>query len=362
MKPAQPKPLSEQTKIHLTRDDYLLLVCWMENPAHFAMIHGCEKKTTVGAKTTKLDAFKQLAENLHTTSKTPGLKLLSAESMKRRWNTYKSKFTKTLNIKRSETGMGLTQKELKSGLSIPAKLVKMCPHFAIMESLFGEKHNVDAAATLELGAVETSATSETEHDATADEECQVASDSDTDEEQPAVSNGESIRRVHQSKSNVDQQSTAQGNRISITMAYAENTKARNDLFKRRLDQEENKENIRHMRWLEEQKAIKREQEAVRRHELLLTLVQQDKDPQEIEKFLRIAGPETHTPYDEDAYRAELLQKMRASETIVYQAVFAPESVVCGQTVLVAATSLGLIHVYQLGQTMKPAYWDQVGRG
>ncbi|OWZ14736.1 hypothetical protein PHMEG_00011730 [Phytophthora megakarya] len=133
---------TEQTKIHLTRDDYLLLVCWMENPTHFAMIHGSEKKTTVGAKTTKLDAFKQLAEHLHTTSKTPGLKLLSAESMKRRWNTYKSKFTKTLNIKRSETGMGLTQKELKSGLSIPAKLDKMCPHFARMESLFGEKHNM----------------------------------------------------------------------------------------------------------------------------------------------------------------------------------------------------------------------------
>ncbi|OWZ05848.1 hypothetical protein PHMEG_00021989 [Phytophthora megakarya] len=63
---------TEQTKIHLTRDDYLILVCWMENPVHFAMNHGCEKKTTVDAKATKPDVFKQLAEHLHMTSKTPG--------------------------------------------------------------------------------------------------------------------------------------------------------------------------------------------------------------------------------------------------------------------------------------------------
>ncbi|KAE8986818.1 hypothetical protein PR003_g22943 [Phytophthora rubi] len=67
-------------------------------------------------------------------------------------------------------------------------------------------------------------------------------------------------------------------------------------------------------------------------------------------------------YDEGTYRAELLRKMRASETIVYQAVFVPEKVSGGQTVLVAATSSGLLHVYQLGRVMKPGYWDQVGRG
>lgn len=66
-------------------------------------------------------------------------------------------------------------------------------------------------------------------------------------------------------------------------------------------------------------------------------------------------------YDEGVYRAELLQKMRASETIVYQAIFAPENIAGGQTVLVAATSSGMIHVYQLGQVMTSAYWDQVGR-
>ncbi|KAL3671663.1 hypothetical protein V7S43_003575 [Phytophthora oleae] len=79
------------------------------------MIPGCEKKTSVGAKTTKPDAFKQLAEHLRSASKTPGLQLLSVDSMKRRWNTYKAKFTRTLNIKKSETGMGLTSKEIQAG-------------------------------------------------------------------------------------------------------------------------------------------------------------------------------------------------------------------------------------------------------
>ncbi|KAG6616629.1 uncharacterized protein IUM83_13067 [Phytophthora cinnamomi] len=150
------------------------------------MIHGCEKKRAVGAKTTKLDTFKHLAEHLYMTSKTPGLNFLSAASMKRRWNTYKSRFKRILNAKLSDTGMGrnressfqllLTQKELKAGLSISAKLDKMCPQFARMESLFGEKHNMEAAATTELGAVidvgtsETPPTSETESDTSCDDE------------------------------------------------------------------------------------------------------------------------------------------------------------------------------------------------
>ncbi|KAE9266320.1 hypothetical protein PR003_g32164, partial [Phytophthora rubi] len=98
----------------------------------------------------------------------------------------------------------------------------------------------------------------------------------------------------ESKNNTEQPQTAHGNRVSITMAYAENAKVRNALFKRRLEQEENKENIRHVRWLQEQKATKREQEAVRRHELFMTLVQQGKQPQEIKEFLCIAGLEAQT--------------------------------------------------------------------
>ena len=67
-------------------------------------------------------------------------------------------------------------------------------------------------------------------------------------------------------------------------------------------------------------------------------------------------------YDEDAYRAKLLQKMRTSETIVYHAIFAPTDISNQGPVLVTATSLGLIHIYRLGQVMTPGYWDHVGQG
>ncbi|KAI9909839.1 hypothetical protein PsorP6_011067 [Peronosclerospora sorghi] len=68
-------------------------------------------------------------------------------------------------------------------------------------------------------------------------------------------------------------------------------------------------------------------------------------------------------YDEDVYRAKLLQQMRRSETIVYQAIFVPENFTDGgETMLVAATSLGLIHVYLLGRVLTPEYWEQVSQG
>lgn len=67
-------------------------------------------------------------------------------------------------------------------------------------------------------------------------------------------------------------------------------------------------------------------------------------------------------YDEDAYRSELLRKMRMSESIVYQAIFAPVTVTGGETVLVAATSSGMIHVYRLSPVMTLQYWNQVECG
>ncbi|CEG41845.1 wd-40 repeat protein [Plasmopara halstedii] len=67
-------------------------------------------------------------------------------------------------------------------------------------------------------------------------------------------------------------------------------------------------------------------------------------------------------YNDDSYRSELLRKMRTCETIVYRAIFAPKNFTGGQTILVAATSSGLLHIYQLDRIMKPTYWDRVGRG
>ncbi|KAE8954036.1 hypothetical protein PF011_g32231 [Phytophthora fragariae] len=102
------------------------------------------------------------------------------------------------------------------------------------------------------------------------------------------------------------------------MAYTENAKVRNALFKRRLEQEGNKENIRHVRWLQEQKATKREQEAVRRHELFMTLMQQGKQPQEIKEFLCIAGLEAQTP-PSHMFSTQVGGHNRAESSRAYQA-------------------------------------------
>lgn len=49
-------------------------------------------------------------------------------------------------------------------------------------------------------------------------------------------------------------------------------------------------------------------------------------------------------YDEEQYRAHLLQKMRHSELVVYEALFAPE-IFAPEPILVAATSSGMLHVF-----------------
>jgi hypothetical protein len=55
-------------------------------------------------------------------------------------------------------------------------------------------------------------------------------------------------------------------------------------------------------------------------------------------------------FDEDAYRAELLRKMRSSQLVVHHAVFAPAAV-SRDPVLLAATSTGLVHVFQLADVL-----------
>jgi hypothetical protein len=63
-------------------------------------------------------------------------------------------------------------------------------------------------------------------------------------------------------------------------------------------------------------------------------------------------------YDEAQYRAQLLRKMRASEAVVYAAVFAPSSV-ASEPVLVAATSTGMIHIYVLARMLVRSWLARV---
>ncbi|KAG1692128.1 hypothetical protein DVH05_025750 [Phytophthora capsici] len=144
-------------KVHLSREDYGLFVTWMEIPENFAAAHGSSTKTSVsgGPQKTKTQAFNELAAYLNAHTKTPNLPTLTGANVQQRWRTYKTKkFQPTLRKSRTETGLGMSKKEMRQGISIQAKLDKVCPHFTRMEKLFATKANVRAPATLQLGSLQ----------------------------------------------------------------------------------------------------------------------------------------------------------------------------------------------------------------
>ncbi|KAL3669940.1 hypothetical protein V7S43_005314 [Phytophthora oleae] len=148
------------SNVHLSRDDYRIIVTWMEVPANFQTINGKTDKTSSGEKpkVKKKDAFKALARHLIKRTSNPSLQVLSGRNMQQRWRTYLQRFNKTL--KASKTGLELSRVDARKGiLSVPEKLEVMCPQFSRMKVLFGEnfsllteKPNARASATIELGA------------------------------------------------------------------------------------------------------------------------------------------------------------------------------------------------------------------
>ncbi|EEY63902.1 uncharacterized protein PITG_02410 [Phytophthora infestans T30-4] len=148
-------------KVHLSREDYGLLVTWMEIPENFAAAHGTSNKTTVsrGPQKTKTQAFNELAVYLNTHKKTSNLPTLTGANVQQRWRTYKTKkLQPTLKKSRTETGLGMPKKEMRHGFSIQGKLDKLCPHFARMEKLFATKANARAPATLQLASTQVEVT------------------------------------------------------------------------------------------------------------------------------------------------------------------------------------------------------------
>ncbi|KAE9269691.1 hypothetical protein PR003_g31070 [Phytophthora rubi] len=149
---AAPKD-GEASNAHLTIDDYRIMVTWMEIKSNFNAIHGTGDKLPVGGKpkVRKQDAFQALADHLSRKTTNASIRGLSGRNTQQRWRTYMRRFKKTLKARNSETGLGLTKRELAKQVSIPEKLEIMCPHFSRMLALFGEKPNVTPSATVELG-------------------------------------------------------------------------------------------------------------------------------------------------------------------------------------------------------------------
>ncbi|KAG1694091.1 hypothetical protein DVH05_014975 [Phytophthora capsici] len=74
--------------------------------------------------------------------------------------------------------------------------------------------------------------------------------------------------------------TAQESRMSISAAYAKNNEAKLDFFKRKLDQDSRQ-------WKREFKERKMQQDAARRNDLVIALVNQGKSAADIEAYISI---------------------------------------------------------------------------
>jgi len=138
-------------KAHLSRDDYRIIVSWMEVSENYKAIHGTGEKTEVGDKVKKSDGFEALVKHLKKNTTTVALQKLTARNMEQRWRTYMRRFKKTLKLSQTTTGAGLTKQELARGMSFQEKLERKCPEFARMKDLFAEKANITPSYTLELG-------------------------------------------------------------------------------------------------------------------------------------------------------------------------------------------------------------------
>eukprot|EP00644_Phytophthora_capsici_P000101 jgi/Phyca11/100361/e_gw1.4.918.1 len=143
----------EPSKAHLSAHDYEVLVDWIEIKSNYVAIYGTDRKPSVGGapKQKKLSAFEDMAKYLALNSRNERLPRLSGEQMQNRWRTYMKKFRSTLNLSKTGTGFGLSQREMGLGLSVDDKLEQKCPQFHRMNEIFGEVPSIKPAKTLELG-------------------------------------------------------------------------------------------------------------------------------------------------------------------------------------------------------------------
>eukprot|EP00644_Phytophthora_capsici_P016056 jgi/Phyca11/69578/gw1.28.472.1 len=139
--------------VHLSKDDYRIVVTWMEVPANFQAINGKTGKAgnDETPKVKKKDVFKALAKHLLKHTSNPSLQVLSGRNMQQRLRTYMQRYYKTLQA--SKKGLELSKGDMRKGiLSVQEKLEVMCPQFSRLKVLFGEQPVVKPSATTELGA------------------------------------------------------------------------------------------------------------------------------------------------------------------------------------------------------------------
>ncbi|CAM6125030.1 unnamed protein product [Calypogeia fissa] len=108
-------PIATMSDIRkLTRSDLGKIVDWLEVDDNFAMLHG------------------------------------TRDNLGKRFNRYYAKYKEALALK-NDCGAGLSIREMRVGISMDDKLDRLCPHFARLDVLYGERHNVDQPTLSSVG-------------------------------------------------------------------------------------------------------------------------------------------------------------------------------------------------------------------
>ncbi|KAL3691625.1 hypothetical protein R1sor_005276 [Riccia sorocarpa] len=126
----------------MTKQEYEMIVTYLENPDNFAAINGCGKKTKITRKTlTKVTAYGHMAVTLCAQGFVKYSGVIMGKKVARYISTYKTARTFYLG-----TGSGLTEAEIDAGLTLEQKMNAKCHFFFRMHALFGARANVEPPA------------------------------------------------------------------------------------------------------------------------------------------------------------------------------------------------------------------------
>ncbi|KAL3690181.1 hypothetical protein R1sor_016490 [Riccia sorocarpa] len=131
----------------MTKQEYEMIVTYLENPDNFAAINGCGKKTKITGKTlTKVTAFGHIAVTLCAQGFVKCSGVIMGKKVARYVSTYKNARTFYLG-----TGSGLTEAEIDAGLTLEQKMNAKCHFFFPQHALFGARANVEPPAVGDAG-------------------------------------------------------------------------------------------------------------------------------------------------------------------------------------------------------------------
>ncbi|KAL3675960.1 hypothetical protein R1sor_025908 [Riccia sorocarpa] len=123
----------------------ILDVC--EDFDHFQQIVGNGKKTKVDGKNqTKKTAFGHMAVHLAALGFPPCNGTVMGKKFDRFYDSYKR-----ARIFYTGIGVGITEEESRSGITLEQKMNAKCPYFFRMHALFGNRANVDPPAVGDFG-------------------------------------------------------------------------------------------------------------------------------------------------------------------------------------------------------------------